>query len=127
MAGVDSRTGKRLEGFAHVEQSLGKIFSTPQGSRVMREWLGNPGLVLLGRENATEKTLLLWCTIQWMLVELFEPRFRVTQFVLNDLDRRGWPDFTIYGEYRPYAHLDWEQAALFVSVQDGAVTVRPGA
>lgn len=123
MAGVDARTGWPLEGFAHVEQSLSKILTTWQGERVMREWFGNPGLRLLG-ENATERTILLWFNITWMLVDLFEPRFRVTRFVVNDIDRLGFTDFTMAGEYRPYAHLDWAQAALFVSVEDGTVMVR---
>ncbi|MCO5144540.1 MAG: GPW/gp25 family protein [Aquamicrobium sp.] len=122
MAGIDARTGELLEGFSHVEQSLEKILSTPQGSRVMREWLGNPGLRLLG-ENITEGQILLWFNITWMLVELFEPRFRITRFDVNHLDRLGLADFTMAGEYRPYAHLDWEQARAFVSVDGTSVTV----
>ena len=123
MAGVDERTGEVLTGFEHVQQSLGVIFTTPQGSRVMREWFGNPGLRLLG-ENATARSVLLWFNILWTLVELFEPRFRVTRFVVKDIDRLGYGDFTLEGEHLPYAHLDWEQAALFVSVEGGSVRVR---
>ena len=122
MSGVNSISGEALGGFEHVQQSLGKIFTTYQGERVMREWFGNPGLKLLG-ENATEATILLWFTALFMLTELFEPRFRIIQFVVNDLDRQGWADFTINGEYRPYAHLDWTQAATYVSFNGTSITL----
>lgn len=123
MAGVDAETGAVLDGFPHVEQSLQKIFTTFQGERVAREWLGNPGLRLLG-ENATERTILLWFNTLWMLTELFEPRFRIRQFEVNDITRLGFSDFTMSGDYLPYAHLDWEQAAMYVSIDGNAVTLR---
>lgn len=122
MAGVDPRTGKVLDGFEHVQQSLERIFTTHQGHRVMREWFGNPGLRLLG-ENATDRTILLWFNISWMLVELFEPRFRVKKFIVNDISRIGFADVTMDGEFRPYAHLDWQQAAAFVSFNGTAITL----
>lgn len=124
MAGVDERTGDVLDGFEHVQQSLGKIFSTPQGARVMREWFGNPGLKLLG-QNATDRTVLLWFTILFMLIELFEPRYRITSFAVDDIDRLGFGDVAMNGQYRPYAHLDWQQAAAFLSVEGGIVSLRP--
>jgi len=117
MAGLDANTLRPLDGFDHVLQSLEKIFTTPQGARVMREWLGNPGLRLLG-ENATPRTVLLWFNVLWLLVELFEPRFRIRRFEPNNIDRLGYADFTMVGEYRPYAHLDWEQAKAFVAIDD---------
>ncbi|ESW92660.1 GPW/gp25 family protein [Mesorhizobium sp. M0045] len=124
MAGIDATSGAVLDGFPHVEQSLGKIFTTFQGERAMREWFGNPGLRLLG-ENATSRTILLWFNVLWMLVELFEPRFKVVQFVVNDVNRLGYGDFTINGKHLPYGHLDWEQARLFVSIDGGTVTLKP--
>jgi phage baseplate assembly protein W len=123
VAGVDASSGTVLDGFEHVEQSLEKIFTTFQGERVMREWFGNPGLRLLG-ENATARTVLLWFNVLWMLVELFEPRFKVKQFVVNDINRLGFSDFTVNGKYRPYAHLSWEQAAFFVSVTGTNVSLK---
>lgn len=125
MAGVDAVTGKRLEGFDHVEQSLSKIIYTPQGQRVMREWFGNPGLRLLG-ENATQQTILLWFNILYTLISIFEPRFRIRRFVVNDISRLGFADFTMEGEYRPFAHLDWVQAKAYVAVGNGTVTITQG-
>lgn len=124
MSGIDATNGTVLDGFPHVEQSLERIFTTFQGERVMREWFGNPGLRLLG-ENATERTVLLWFNVLWMLTELFEPRFKIKQFKVNDINRLGYGDFTINGEHRPYAHLGWEQAAYFVSLNGSSVTLKP--
>ena len=124
MAGVNAETGHLLADFPHVEQSLGKIFSTYQGERVMREWFGNPGLALLGRP-ITEQNILLFYNIIFMLVELFEPRFKVTRIAPNSLERNGFTDFTMHGLHRPFAHLDWQQSAFFVSIRDGVATVQP--
>lgn len=123
---LDATTGKLLEGFGEVQQSLEKILTTPQGARLQREWFGNPGLQLLG-QNMTPQTILLWYTIVWTLVELFEPRFKIKRFATTDADRLGELGATIIGEHRPYAHLDWQQAAVYVSVSDGSVRVRSGA
>ncbi|WP_292570069.1 GPW/gp25 family protein [Mesorhizobium sp.] len=123
MSGVDATSGAILDGFPHVEQSLERIFTTFQGERKMREWFGNPGLRLLG-ENATARTVLLWFNVLWMLVELFEPRFKIVQFVVNDISRLGYGDFTINGQHLPYGHLDWQQAAFFVSIDGSAVTLK---
>lgn len=123
MAGVNRETGKVLAGFEHVQHSLQVIFSTQQGSRVMREWFGNPGLRLLG-EPQTEATVLIWFNILYALIELFEPRYRVRSFSVDDMDGLGFTQFTISGEFRPYAHLDWQQAAAFVSVTGNTVTIK---
>lgn len=122
MAGIDAQTGQTLDGFPHVAQSLDKLITTIVGERTMHEWVGNPGAKLLG-ENGTERVVLAWVTTIWVLVELYEPRFKIRRFVPNDIDRVGAIDFTIIGEFRPYAHLSWEQAELFVSVVDGAVRI----
>lgn len=125
MAGVNAVTGHVLDGVDHIQQSLEKIFNTAQGARVMREWFGNPGLKLLG-ENMTEETILLWFNTIFMLVECFEPRFRILKFVVDDLDRLGFAEFTMIGEFRPYAHLDWVQASYYVSLSEGVVSLRSG-
>lgn len=126
MADIDAVTGEPIEGFVEVQQSIETILTTALGERPMREWFGNPGLRLLG-ENMTEDTILLWYTICWMLIELYEPRFKLLRFETLDADRGGSLDAVLVGLHRPYAHLDWEQARFYVSVVDGAVRLRPGA
>ncbi|KQW30752.1 hypothetical protein ASE36_00155 [Rhizobium sp. Root274] len=123
MTGINARTGEVLTGFPEVLQSLQKVFSTWQGERVMREWFGNPGLKLLG-ENQTEATVIQWFNILYMLTELFEPRYKISHFEANDMTQLGFSDFTLVGRYRPYAHLDWEQARAFVSVRGDTITLR---
>lgn len=125
MSGIDARTGRPLGGFDHVLQSIEKILTTPVGSRVMRPWFGNPGLRLLG-ENMTEETILRWAAITWALIDLFEPRFKVVKFGVNDLQRLGIADMPMDGLYRPYAHLDFEQARAFVSYSNGSLQIRSG-
>lgn len=123
MSGINAATGEVMDGFSHVEQSLGKIMFTMIGERVMREWFGNPGLRLLG-ENMTQPTIARWFASLYAVVSLFEPRFHITRFEVNDLDALGIADFTMVGEYRPYAHLDWQQVRAFVSVSDQSVTIK---
>lgn len=124
MAGIDAHTGKVLNGLPHVEQSLEKLITTGLGQRVMREWVGNPGTKLLG-ENATPTIILRWITVIWSLVELFEPRFRIIRFEPRDVSRDGTLDHVMVGQYRPYAHLDWQQAQFFIAIRDGAVVLSP--
>lgn len=125
MVGINADTGEVLGGFAHVEQSIDILITTMLSERVMREWVGNPGTKLLG-ETASEKLVIAWVTIIWALIELFEPRFKITRFQPNDITRPGSIDFTILGSYRPYAQLNWSQAELFVSITDGVVKVTSG-
>jgi len=122
MPGMNALTGRPLDGMDHLVQSIEDAFSTSVGSRILREWYGNPGIRLLG-ENVTERTILRWWTITWACLELFEPRFRVRYFQLLRADRLGAIEVLMKGEYRPYAHLEFEQATLYVSLSDGAVSV----
>jgi len=41
MSGMDRVTGKRIEGAAHIAQSISDILTTPIGSRVMRRDYGS--------------------------------------------------------------------------------------
>lgn len=122
MTDFDRRTGEIITGFEDVQQSLETIFFTRQGERVGSEWFGNPGLDLLG-ENQTEATILTWFNILWMLTELFEPRYKIRSFAVNDLSQLGFAEFSMAGVHRPYAHLDWQLAPAYVSVRDGVVKI----
>lgn len=122
MAGISSDGFEYLEGVAHIEQSLGKIITTQPGERVHREWFGNPGIFLLGN-NMTQENILRYFAITWVLIELFEPRYTIQRFGVDKLSRGGVADFQMAGQYRPYAHLDWEQASAFVSLGANSVTL----
>lgn len=105
-AGVDRYTGQPLDGWPHVLQSLGVIFTTTFGSRVMRRWFGSLLPNLLG-ENLVPATLLRYATALFAALA-FEPRFSVTCItVLSGPDelRTGRLRVELEGVYRPRAHL----------------------
>lgn len=105
--GVNRWTGKPLSDWSHVEQSLQVIFSTRIGERVMRRTFGSSVPQLLGR-NLTEPTILRFFAAICMAVDLWEPRFRVTQILPTGTPsqmRLGQLGLTIVGEYRPNALL----------------------
>lgn len=124
--GMDMETGRVMTGIDHIIQSITTIFSTALGERVMREWVGNPGLKLLG-ENLTEVTILRWFTTAYTVLSIFEPRVRVIKFDIFSATTDGEAGFFMDVEFQPYAHQAWQQARLYVALEDGAVVIRPGA
>jgi uncharacterized protein len=104
MAGMNARTGKLLTGWPHVVQSLGVIFSTRIGERVMRRWFGSAVPGLLG-ENLTPATFLRFFSAIYAAVELYEPRFRIIKVTPLYAERDGRAGLQIDGEYRPRGHL----------------------
>jgi phage baseplate assembly protein W len=104
MAGMNARTGKPLAGWPHVVQSLGVIFSTRIGERVMRRWFGSAVPALLG-QNLTTQTFLKFFSAIYAAVELYEPRFRITKVTPVFVERTGRAGLRIEGEYRPRGHL----------------------
>ncbi|WP_127076147.1 GPW/gp25 family protein [Rhodomicrobium lacus] len=108
MAGLDRVTGRPLDGFAHVVQSIDVIFTTRLGDRVMRRWFGAIGSALLGR-LLVPKTILLFITTLATALDLWEPRFKVARIDTSgntaDAIRLGQLALVIEGEYRPRGHL----------------------
>lgn len=123
MAGFSTDSFELLEGDPHIEQSLSKIVESVVAERPLREWIGNPGLQLLGN-NMTQENILRFFMIIWALTELYEPRYRVQNYAVNELTRGGISDFTMNGQHKPYAHLDWEQSQAFVSIPDSSVIIK---
>jgi len=106
--GLNRQTGRPLEGWPHVMQSLGVIFSTRFGDRIMRRVFGSAVPGLLG-QNLTPDTLARFYTAIILAVELWEPRFRVRQIAYpastNGADKmaQGKFGFRLFGDYRPNA------------------------
>lgn len=110
MAGIDRRTGRPLDGFDHVRQSVEVIFSTPLGSRVMRRTFGSVLASLLG-ENMTSETLIRATTAVAIALALWEPRYVIRRVAVRrqvntpERMRSGALQIVLLGEYRPRAHL----------------------
>lgn len=106
--GVDRRTGKPLSGWPHVAQSLGVIFATHFGDRVMRRIFGSAVPGILGK-NLTPSTMLVFITAYAIACELWEPRFRPRRFLYPDaqngpdLMRQGRLGLLLEGDYMPNA------------------------
>ena len=105
MSGMDRHTGRLLEGWPHVIQSIEAIVSTPIGQRIMREWFGSPLTRLLG-ENLTQPTFMRFVMAVAIAVDLWEPRFKVRRAAFagtpEDI-RSGVAGFALVGDYRPRA------------------------
>lgn len=105
--GFDRNTGKLISGWSHVQQSLGVIFTTHFGERVMRRWFGSFVPKILGA-NMTPSTVLKFWTAICVAIDTWEPRYRVTKIVPQGSPeemRSGDITFQIEGVYMPRGHL----------------------
>ena len=101
--GIDRETGKPLSGWPHVAQSLGVIFTTRFGDRVMRRWVGSLVPNLLG-ENMTQETFVKFFAAVGAALE-FEPRVRLIKVLPLSVSRDGRAEIRMEVEYRPRGHL----------------------
>ncbi|WP_315772996.1 MULTISPECIES: GPW/gp25 family protein [unclassified Bradyrhizobium] len=135
MAGINRATGKALDGWGHVVQSLHVLFTTHIGARLMRRYFGSEVPPLLG-ENLTARTVTRFCYAIVVAIELWEPRFRVTRVYFNpagnkpDQLRSGKLSMAIHGQYLPRGHLGDPTPArgdyiLAIGAGDGSITVQP--
>jgi phage baseplate assembly protein W len=126
MAGMNRQTLRPLGGMDHVGQSLDVIFSTEPGTRVMREWFGSPGNKLLGN-SLTRNEVSRWWSIIWAAITIFEPRFIPRRLGVKSATSAGGMEIEVAGDYRLYAHLGFEQAALYIAITSDGVVVRRAA
>ena len=100
--GLNAATGKTLEGWPHVVQSLNEIFHTRFGDRVVREWFGSFVPALLGRQlNDQEVPPILIAFAS--AVDQFEPRFRIKKITIVKASRDGTLGVRLQGDYMPNA------------------------
>jgi phage baseplate assembly protein W len=118
--GMDRRTGKLLQNWDHVQQSMEIIFETPFHERVLRRWVGSFVPRLLGESVVTRIITRFWWAIGEAL-EMWEPNYRIKQIyfmgdsinswqprattTMSDQIRLGRVFFRNEGVYRPRAHL----------------------
>lgn len=107
MPGLDRRTGKALDGWPHVVQSIEVILTTGFGERLMLEWFGSLVPRLLG-QNMTQPLLLRFVHSCVVAIELWEPRFKVRRVLFAATPeslRAGHIGFAMLGDYLPRGHL----------------------
>ena len=112
MAGAGTRTtdGQPLEGWPHVEQSIGKILTTPIGTRVMRRDFGSeiPALIDM---PMTERVILAVFAATVNALDRWEPRYRLTHVQVTRTDAGGILGLSLAGTYFPRGHLgDYSRA-----------------
>jgi uncharacterized protein len=100
--GIDRETGGTLTDWAHVLQSLGDIFTTRFGERVLREYYGSAIPKLLGQQLTPREVVPYFAAI-CAAIEMWEPRFRVTKIDVLSVTRTGRLSLFIDGVYRPRA------------------------
>jgi len=98
--GVDEVTGKPLRGFAHVAQSLGVIWETRFGERVMRLTFGSNIRGHLGEDITPDLVLGLYVDMV-EAVHTFEPEYRISDLQLVRLEPTGALGIKHSGTYYP--------------------------
>lgn len=117
--GVNRSTGRILQGWAHVEQSMQVIFMTPFHERILRRWVGSMVPHILG-ELMTPRIITRFHWAMGVSIDLWEPNYRIqTVYFMGDAlhswspqtfdvageFRLGHAFFRTEGSYRPRAHL----------------------
>jgi uncharacterized protein len=117
--GVNRDTGRMLQGWEHVEQSMKVIFATPFHERILRRWVGSYVPYILG-ETYVQRVVTRFFWAIAVSIDLWEPNYRIKQVAyMNDalaqwspktLDavgeyRLGHGIFRTEGVYRPRAHI----------------------
>lgn len=78
MIGMDARTGKPLDGTAHLAQSVGRILCTPLGTRKMRRDFGSALFDLIDHPaNAANAMLMRAATA--LALRKWEPRLSIAK------------------------------------------------
>jgi len=117
--GVNRETGRLLQGWDHVEQSMSVIFATPFHERILRRWVGSFVPHILG-EIMVPRIITRFHWAMAVSIDLWEPNYRIqTVYFMGDAleswrpetfdvageFRLGHAFFRTEGSYRPRAHL----------------------
>lgn len=98
--GFDRWTGRRLTGWSHVQQSLGLIWTTRVGSRVMRLDFGSDLRSHLG-EDVWAPTVLAIYDELITAAHKWEPEYRISDLQLVRLTKLGGLGLAHGGTYYP--------------------------
>lgn len=125
MPGTNRDTGRPLEGWDHVVQSLQVIFTTRFNERVMIRFFGSLVPHMLGR-SVSEPLILRFIYSIMIAIELWEPRFRVVKATPEKLTRAGEFSLRLDGKFLPNATVndftvEHTRSFLLVARQTGLV------
>ena len=95
MPGMDARTGRPLDGSAHLAQSIRDILVTPIGSRVMRRDYGSE-LYQLVDQPVHDGTVLRLFAATAKALRRWEPRVRIER-VVAAAPENGHLAISVYG------------------------------
>lgn len=101
---IDPITGENIEGWDVVQASIERLILTHFGQRPLREYIGSVAPAALGRNITEDTVMLIWLGIS-MVIDLFEPRYRIIKFEPVEVRRDGTLRLRIDGEYVPHAQL----------------------
>lgn len=101
--GFDRRSGRLLTDWAHVQQSIEVILTTPLGSRVMRRDFGSELYELVDRKMTSRLVLALYAASA-VAIRRWEPRFRLTRASVIQATSTGLLGLALFGTYYPRGH-----------------------
>ncbi len=99
MDGTNAANGKRLDGVAHLRQSIIDILRTPIGSRVMRRDYGSE-LPRLVDAPINRETIMNIIAATASAIKRWEPRFSMQSATVVTA-KPGSVEINIVGEYLP--------------------------
>lgn len=102
--GVNATSGHALSDWQHVEQSIGKILTTPIGSRVMRRDFGSLLPDLVDAKMVQRNVLALYVAAA-VAIDKWEPRFRLARCAITEMGASGRLGLALFGLYYPRGHL----------------------
>ena len=104
MPGLDRHTGVELDDFAHVQQSIEDILTTPIGTRVIRRRYGSELYELVDRP--IDQFFILRATYAIALaLDEWEPRVDVARVSIDEAGPAGKLALRILVNYYPRGHL----------------------
>jgi hypothetical protein len=103
MAGLNRFTGRVLEGWDHVAQSLNVLITTALNQRVMRRDIGS-NLPRLVDSPISAATLIDFYAATAGVVDKWEPRFKLTRVTMA-MPEKGQLSINAEGVYFPRGHL----------------------
>lgn len=102
--GIDRRTGRPLSGWAHVQQSIAVILTTPLNTRVMRPDFGSELFDLIDAKMTQRRVLALYAATA-IALRRWEPRFKLTRCAVLEAGPTGRIGLALFGTYYPRGHL----------------------